>query len=400
MEKKTVQDYSIETLREGVTCYCRLLGIDKDTCLALILMLHSKELLLAIMKFMAQMEQKRPDGYERDEITTIVVNCAAELREAWDRTHEEENNNNNGKNMVYLSDFYLLTADDEWEFFRKRSRGCYDSFYPFQFFPQHKQLSKISFDDITILCGGNGSGKSTLLNIIAEKLELKRDAPFNKTDFFDPYVERCNYEMAVLDPEEKRNLMQVSRIITSDDVFKHIIGVRDRNEKLSFKRGVIFDEKADMALNGWQGPRSIHFDDPESIKAYMDYYDKFSQPAIKYIRKNIGVDERTYSNGENGFKYFTDNIQPGGLYLLDEPENSLSTEMQLELVQFIQNMARFYQCQFIISSHSPFVLSLPYARIYNMDAVPVTTYKWTDLPNVRAYYDFFKAHGGEFENGN
>ena len=299
--------------------------------------------------------------------------------------------------MVYLNEFYLLSEDDEWQFFRKKSRGCYDSFYPFQFFPQQKELSELYFSDITILCGSNGSGKSTLLNIIAEKLRLKRETPFNKTDFFDPYVERCSFEMSELDPEAKRDLMKVSRIITSDDVFKHIIDVRERNENLSFKRGIIFEEKADMALNGWQGPRGFNADDPESIKAYQDYYQKFRQPASKYIRKNVGVDERTFSNGENGFKYFTDAIQPGGLYLLDEPENSLSAEMQLQLVQYIQAMARFYNCQFIMSTHSPFILSLPFARIYNMDEVPVNTCKWTELPSIRIFYDFFKDHNDEFE---
>lgn len=152
-----------------------------------------------------------------------------------------------------------------------------------------------------------------------------------------------------------------------------------------------------MALNGWSGPRGFNADDPESIKAYKDYYDKYKQPASKYIRNNIGVDERTYSNGENGSKYFTDAIQPKGLYLLDEPENSLSSEMQLELVQFIQGMARFYDCQFIISTHSPFILSLPFAWIYNMDEIPVKMCKWTELPSVRMFYNFFMDHQAEFE---
>lgn len=299
--------------------------------------------------------------------------------------------------MIYLNEFHLLTEDDEWQFFRKRSKGCYDSFYPYQFFPQQKELSELSFSDITIFCGSNGSGKSTLLNIIAEKLKLKRKASFNKTDFFDPYVDGCWFKLNIEDPEKKRDMMEVSRIITSDDVFKHIITVRERNERISFKRELIMEEKADMAINGWQGPRGFNADDPESIRAYQDYYQKFKQPAAKYIRKNVGVDERTYSNGENGFKYFTDAIQPGGLYLLDEPENSLSAEMQLELVHFIYGMARYYECQFIMSTHSPFILSLPFARIYNMDEVPVSTCKWTELPNVRIIYDFFKDHEDEFD---
>lgn len=103
------------------------------------------------------------------------------------------------------------------------------------------------------------------------------------------------------------------------------------------------------------------------------------------------------SNGENGFSFFTEAIKPGGLYLLDEPENSLSAEMQLELVHFLHGMARFYDCQFILSSHSPFILSLPNnAKIYNMDSEPVKTCNWTDLANVRIYHDFFEKHKNDF----
>ena len=300
--------------------------------------------------------------------------------------------------MIYLSEFKLLTADDEWEFFRRRSKGCYDSFYPYEFFPQQKELSELEFTDITIFCGSNGSGKSTLLNIIAEKLELKRESPFNKTDFFDPYIDVCSYDFTIYDKEKLRDLMKVSRIITSDDVFNHIIGVRERNENLSFKREVTSRDIAQIKMDGWEnGPRGFNAEDPENLNSFLDYCHKRREPSYKYIRTNVGVDERTYSNGENGFKYFTDAIQPGGLYLLDEPENSLSAEMQLQLVQFIQGMARFYDCQFIMSTHSPFILSLPFARIYNMDELPVKTCKWTELPNVRIFYEFFKDHSYEFE---
>jgi len=82
--------------------------------------------------------------------------------------------------MIYLSEFHLQTAEQEWNFFRKRPEGRYDSFYPYKFFSQQKKLSRVEFSDITVLCGSNGSGKSTLLNVIAEALELKRETPYKK----------------------------------------------------------------------------------------------------------------------------------------------------------------------------------------------------------------------------
>lgn len=37
------------------------------------------------------------------------------------------------------------------------------------------------------------------------------------------------------------------------------------------------------------------------------------------------------------------------------------------------------------------------AKIYDLDSYPVDIRKWTELPNVRAYYSFFKKHEEEFE---
>ena len=105
---------------------------------------------------------------------------------------------------------------------------------------------------------------------------------------------------------------------------------------------------------------------------------------------------REHSNGESAFLYFSEKIQEEGLYLLDEPENSLSPVRQQELVRFLEDSARFFGCQFVISTHSPFLLSMRGAKIYDLDEDPVDVKRWTQLENVRAYYDFFKKHEGEF----
>ena len=105
---------------------------------------------------------------------------------------------------------------------------------------------------------------------------------------------------------------------------------------------------------------------------------------------------REYSNGESAFLYFTEKVTENALFLLDEPENSLSPAKQQELVKFIEDSARFFGCQFVIATHSPFVLAIRGAKIYDLDEEPVDVKRWTQLGNVRAYYDFFKKHEGEF----
>ena len=122
-----------------------------------------------------------------------------------------------------------------------------------------------------------------------------------------------------------------------------------------------------------------------------------SKTQSRYVRANLKDNVREQSNGESAYFYFTQKIEENGLYLLDEPENSLSPLRQQELVKFLEDSARFFGCQFVIATHSPFILSLREARIYDLDSDPARTRRWTELPAVRAYYDFFKGHAREFD---
>ena len=51
----------------------------------------------------------------------------------------------------------------------------------------------------------------------------------------------------------------------------------------------------------------------------------------------------------------------------------------------------------MIATHSPFILAMRGAKIYDMDEDVVDVKKWTELANVRAYYNFFKQHEKDFE---
>jgi len=102
------------------------------------------------------------------------------------------------------------------------------------------------------------------------------------------------------------------------------------------------------------------------------------------------------SNGETALAYFEQRLKPDTLYLLDEPENSMSPKMQLELVQMLEELAHWCGCQFVIATHSPFVLSMQGARIYDLDANPVDIKKWWELENVKVYFDFFHKNRNLF----
>ena len=107
--------------------------------------------------------------------------------------------------------------------------------------------------------------------------------------------------------------------------------------------------------------------------------------------------QEKYSNGETSLQYYEEYLQPDALYLLDEPEVSLSPANQVLLADEINKLARLLQCQFIIATHSPFMLGTLNAKIYNLDTNEYDTAKWSDLENVRYFYDFFKQHERDFE---
>lgn len=284
--------------------------------------------------------------------------------------------------MVYLEYITFPSGDVEFDFFWSVLRTCYDSYYPFQILSRHR-LERIDFEPITVLYGGNGSGKSTALNVIAEKIQVRRDSVYNKSNFFPDYVNLCKAGYL-------RKIPKHSRIITSDDVFDYMLNIRYLNEGIDHKREEVFEEYLNAKYSHVQFQSMADY---EKLKK-TNKARKMTQS--KFVRDEMSDNVREYSNGESAFLYFTEKIEENGLYILDEPENSLSPGRQLELTKFIEDSARFFGCQFIISTHSPFMLSMKGAKIYDLDEDPVDIKKWTELENVRIYYDFFKEHRGEF----
>lgn len=284
--------------------------------------------------------------------------------------------------MVYLDYFKFPDDDMEFNFFMGIQRQCYNSFYPFKILSAHG-LERIDFEPVTILYGGNGSGKSTALNVIAEKTKIRRDSIYNKSNFFPDYVELCKMNLETSIPDH-------SKIITSDDVFDYMLNIRNLNEGIDQKREDLFEEYLDAKYSKFQVKSIADYEQLKKVNKAR------SRTQSRFVKSELIDNVREYSNGESAFRYFTDKIGENGLYILDEPENSLSPKRQMELTSFIEDSARFFGCQFILSTHSPFLLALRGAKIYDLDADPVDIKRWTELENVRTYYEFFKSHNHEF----
>ncbi len=274
--------------------------------------------------------------------------------------------------MIYLKKFELLDNED-W------------SGYPFHIFLE-KELYNIEFDPITIFYGDNGSGKSTLLNIITEKINknkniISRRNLLVKSDYFDMYIAKCNYYL-------ENDIPLGSKIIFSEDIFENILSKRIENQKKNNDREELEKQYMQYKYN------PINYSSLEDLSISVETRNKTQS---KFIKSRIEENAREFSNGQTSLEFFDKELKEDSLYLLDEPENSLSPKFQIELIQLISELSRFFKCQFIIATHSPFLLSIPNAKIYDLDSIPVVTKKWYELENMKIYYNFFKENKSKFD---
>lgn len=291
--------------------------------------------------------------------------------------------------MIYLKSLTLPSDKAETAFIQGECRTCFNTFYPFKIFPG-KDLNQVKFDSITMFYGGNGSGKSTLLNIISRKMGATRFTNFNYSPFFDKFVEMCRADFF----RQPRK----SFVLTSDDVFDYVLNARAVNETIDDERERLIDKYIEIYGKAQTNPEI-------GLLKGLDDYDRWKETRdilspkrtqSQFVRKRVAGDVDLYSNGETAMRYFVDRIDEDAVYFLDEPENSLSIEFQLELKDYITATARSTRSQFVIATHSPVLLSIENAKIYNLDSYPVEECQWTELPNVRKYFDFFMSHKDEF----
>lgn len=285
--------------------------------------------------------------------------------------------------MVYLKSFKLLNSEEEMYMLSGETRTYIKNAYPFLIFP-NKKLENISFSDITIFYGNNGSGKSTLLNIIANKIGASRNLQLLKGENFINYLKLCKYDM------NNSNCFE-TKMINSEDIFDYLINVKCINSNLVNQRNNLVNEFVDNKYY----KKAKDVTDIEEMKKVINARKKTMS---KYVRENIlAKDIVEQSNGETALMYFTKEITENGIFILDEPENSLSPIMQIKLAKFLEDSVRFFNCQFIIATHSPFILGIKDALIYDLDSIPVKTRKWSELDNVKEFYKFFKDREEEFK---
>ncbi len=235
-----------------------------------------------------------------------------------------------------------------------------DKRQPFPFnIPAVRFARNIVLDEkITVFAGDNGSGKSTLLESIALGLNvpligghIQSHAGFEAARLLKPYLEI-----------EWRRQSNKGFFFRAEDFSDFINSVEREKSKIN----------ADLSeLKGKVDDSII-----ERLSESMNY-------SLFDMRRKYGDNMQAYSHGEAYLKILQTRILDKGVYLLDEPEAALSPLKQLSLMAFILEVLKNGNTQFILATHSPILMGMPYATIYEIQETGMRQVSFEETDHYR-----------------
>ena len=196
---------------------------------------------------------------------------------------------------------------------------------------------------VTILVGENGVGKSTLLEAIAVAAG------------FNPEGGSINFQFSTAD--------------THSPLYR-CLGL----------------------IRGTRRPRDGFFLRAESFYNVATNVDELAElPGGEVFMERYGGQSlHAQSHGESFLSLVLNRFVPDGLYLLDEPEAALSPTRQMTLLCRLYALSR-QGCQILLSTHSPILLALPGATVYELRSDGIHQVDWKDTEHYQITRRFLDA---------
>lgn len=212
--------------------------------------------------------------------------------------------------------------------------------------PAIRHLAEHGIDfhkQVTFFVGENGSGKSTLIEALAISQGFNPEGGTKNFCFSteDSHSDLCRY--------------------------------------LRVARGALY-------------PRDGFFLRAESfynVASNIDQMDREPGPGNLVINSFGGVSLHRQSHGESFLALVENRFRGHGLYILDEPEAALSP---MGIIRLIQNIDRLVgkDSQFIISTHSPMLMTFPGAEIYQIQEAGIVSVPYNETEHYKTTVRFMR----------
>lgn len=190
--------------------------------------------------------------------------------------------------------------------------------------------------NITVITGENGVGKSTILEALAVKLGCPAEGGSKNFNFATENT-HLDYTKHLRISKSSTKIEDVF-FYRSETYYNLLSEMRNLDSELSF----------DPKINSYYGGKDLH----------------------------------TISHGESMRALFFNRFRGKGLYILDEPEASLSIASQIDFVERIIQLAK-EGAQFIIATHSPVIMLMP-----DIELIQITdnNYRYVNFTDTNIYY--------------
>ncbi len=251
--------------------------------------------------------------------------------------------------MVFLKNLRRIRNDQN---------GC----YPYNV-EAINNLNEISFNsEVTFLIGENGCGKTTFLECLMLLTHTVDLIPKRYRSLDGAKTLSKSFE-AIWNKKTERGFY-----LKSQSFIKFV-------EQIETMKQETYDELESLR---------------ESFKSRSRYALELAEgpynKTLESLQQRYGNGLDKMSHGEGYLEFFKSRLVPGGLYILDEPELSLSPMRQLSLIALIKEMVK-KDCQFIIITHSPILMAFENAMIYSFDD-KIDTIDYNDIEHVNLTRDF------------
>ncbi|MBI9010465.1 MAG: AAA family ATPase [Tenericutes bacterium] len=233
--------------------------------------------------------------------------------------------------------------------------------YPFNLPLFQKKVVIDLNNSVTIFVGDNGTGKSSILKLIQSKLNLPK----------------------IQIPQDKDNFEINSNEVKLD--FELLKPKGFYFESIKFINYVEYIQK------------ELEYSSKELQRIEVEYKHKSAyaklmvetpfKRTIYELQNMYSKDFTKSSHGEAYLAFFSSRIKDNQLYLLDEPETPLSVQNQLTLMAMILEATK-RGCQFVIATHSPILVAIPKALIYEIDQSELLKTSFEEIKSIQLLKQF------------